>query len=219
MTGQAQGGLADVGDLTSLSLAGLGGHLGATFAALTRLALVESRADVVEKGGGNARNGDVVVVVDQSGSMSGARALWAGALALAVILEARADDRRCALVTFDDIVRSSIVVDSPASLAAAVVALSTQSDGGTGLSGAMRAAVAALAAMPHGGDPADVLLVTDGAWSASALDAFPDRARLRGVFIGGSAPAESKFASTWEIQATQGADATDLAVKIASTIV
>jgi len=219
MVGVTQGGIEHAADLTSLALAGLAGHLGSPMAALTRLALVESRADVVEKGGGLARNGDVIVVVDQSGSMEGPRALWAGALALAVLLEARADGRTAALVTFDTHVRASIVVDSPDSLARAVVALSVQSDGGTGLRAALSEACAVLGRMPHGGDPADALLITDGGWDADALQGWPDRARLRGCFIGGSAPTGSTFASTWEVRATEGVDAEALAVEIASVIV
>ncbi len=219
MIGVSQGGLDRAADLTMVGLASLAGHLGAPMASLTRLALVEATATVLEKGGGIARDGDVVLVVDQSGSMQGARATWAGALALAVLLEARADGRNAALVTFDDGVRASIVIDSPASLARAVVELTTASDGGTGLAAAMLEASAVLGKMPHGGDPADCLLLTDGAWDVGALEAFPDRARLRGVFIGGSAPEGSRFASTWSVESTEGADAKDTAVRIARTVV
>ncbi len=221
MVGLTTGGLEHASDLTSLALAGLGGYLGTPFATLTRLALVESRADVVEKGGGIARNGDVVVIVDKSGSMRGAREEWAGALALAVLLEARADNRTAAVITYNGGVLASIVVDSPASLAAAVVAIARTSGGDNNEHAALTEASAVLGRMPHGGDPADLLMITDGQWEASNLDGVRglDRARLRGVFIGGAAPEGAGFASAWSIESTEGAEAGTLAVEIASTIV
>lgn len=220
MVGVTHGGLNDAADLTTLALAGLTGALGSGYAALTRLALAEGRADVVEKGGGIAREGDVVVVLDKSGSMRGARQEWAGALALAVMLEARADGRTCALVTYDGTVRHSIVVDSQATLAAAVVAATEESGGDNNEHAALTEAAACLARMPHGGDPADVLMLTDGQWEAGNLAGVNlDRARLRGCFIGGKAPEGAGFASTWELRAVGGKDATDLAVEIARSIV
>lgn len=223
MIGVTTGGLDRVADLTTTALAGLAGHLGPEYAALTRLALAESRADVVEKGGGNAHHGDVVVVVDQSGSMQGAREEWARVVALAVILEARGEGRRAALVTYNGAVRASVVVDSAATFASALSALCKRSNGDNNEHAAMREASRLLASMPHGGDPADVLMVTDGQWQAGNLADCGgiERARLRGCFIGGSAPEGADFASAWKVTdaACEGDDGATVAVSIAQTIV
>lgn len=221
MIGQTQGGLARVGDLTSTTLAALAGHLGPDAEALATLALVEDRADVVEKGGGTAHKGDVVVVLDKSGSMRGAREQWAAALALAVILEARHENRRAAIVTYDGRVRGSVIVDSAATFAATLRLIAAGSGGANNEHAAMVEAGKVLAAMPHGGDPADVLMITDGEWYAANLDGVHgvDRARLRGAFIGGSPPPGAAFASAWEVRAVAGKEGTDVAVEIARSIV
>lgn len=219
MKGQAHGGLADVADLTALALAGVSGMLGPEYAALTTLALVEGRADVIEKGGGIARNGHVLLVADQSGSTAGARQQWIAALCLSVALEARADGRTVGLVTFSDRVTAEIVIDSPASFVAALKALTSPDYGGTDVRAALAAAARLLARMPHGGEPSDVLLVTDGAFDASEAAGFPETSRLRACFIGGSAPAGIKLASAWEVRAVDGKEGDAAALEIAQTIV
>lgn len=214
MIGVAHGGLNDVADLGMLTLASLGGHLGDAYANLTRLALVENRAEVIAKGGGIARNGHVVLIADQSGSTQGARQVWIGALCIAVALEARADGRTVAVVCFDERVSYSGVIDSPASLARAIVALSSPTYGGTNVRVALTEGARLLALMPHGGDPADGLLVTDGAWDAADAAGWPDTARLRGAFIGGSPPPGVKLASAWEVRAMSGSEAVTIAKSI-----
>ncbi len=218
--GPTHGGLDRVADLTSLAQASLAGHLGAAHASLTRLALVEGRADVVEKGGGIARNGHVLVVLDKSSSMRGARETWAAAVAITVILEARSDGRSCALVTYSGAVKASIVVDSAATLAQAVFAALEESRGSNNEHAALVEAVKCLGKMPHGGDPADVLMITDGQWVASNMDGTGiERARLRGCFIGGAAPVGAGFASTWSVQAAEGPDGMVEAVIVAGSVV
>lgn len=220
MMGPTQGGVDYVADLTVTSLAALGGFLGAPFAQLTRLALVEGRADIVEKGGGIARNGDVVVVIDKSGSMQGAREEWAGAVALAVILEARKDGRNVALVTYEGRVRHAFHIDSMASLARAIAACGEGSDGDNNEHRALKAAGKLLGEMRHGGDPADILMITDGQWdAANTKNTGIDRARLHGCFIGGSAPTGAGFASAWEVRAEDGPDGFAEAVIVASSLV
>lgn len=224
MIGTSTAGIERVGDATVVALAALAGGLGAESAALARLDLVESRLPVVEKGGGNARQGAVVVVVDQSGSMQGAREEWAGALALATILEARRENRPAALVTYSGKVRASVVVDTPARLVEAMRALSASAGGNTHTPAALAEATAVLGRMPQG-QTADVLLVTDGEWDADDVAHAKglERARLRGVFIGGAAPTTanggSVFASTWSLESTDDDSAVRLAVDVARTMV
>jgi uncharacterized protein with von Willebrand factor type A (vWA) domain len=161
------------------------------------------------------------VILDQSGSMKGARALWAGALAVAVLLEAHADGRHVAVVTFSGAVRSVVVVDSAVTMHAALTAVLMAPAGGTCLRPALDAAAAALGRMRKSGDPADVLLITDGDWQANALASWTSdaarRARLRGVFVGGAAPEGSGLLDAWSVDV----DAADpaAAVTIARTIV
>jgi hypothetical protein len=220
MLGPDMGGLDRVGDLTPLARASLAGLLGPGLASLERLKLIQGRASVTEKGGGKAHKGDVVIVLDQSGSMDGARGLWANALALAVVLEARAENRVTAVVTFNGNVRASVIVDGPAGMRHAMAAICTAPKGGTRLKPALTQAAVCLAGMRRGGDPADVLIVTDGEWTADALDGGGfDRARLRAVFVGGSAPEGATFASSWSLQSVEGADASAVAVEIARTVV
>lgn len=217
--GQSVGGLADVGDLTALSRAALSGALGAGMASLARLQLVQGRAATLEKGGGHANKGDVVVVLDQSGSMAGARALWANALALAVVLEAQSAGRHAAVVTFDGAVRTTAIADGPTGTRAALRACLGAPDGGTNLRAALTAARDTLALMRRSGAPADVLLITDGDWTADALTGWPSTTPLRAVFVGGDAPAEARFTSSWSVNAVDGADGQASAVEIARTIV
>jgi len=86
-------------------------------------------------------------------------------------------------------------------------------------------ACAVLGRMPSGGEPADVLLITDGQWQASNVAGVKglDKARLRGVFIGGAAPTLDDggaiFASTWSLRAADGDGSVEVALDVARTIV
>ncbi len=223
MLGPDVGGLDRAGDLTALARAGLAGLLGPGLAAVERLRLVQGRAAVVEKGGGKANKGDVAIVVDKSGSMRGARETWAMALALALLLEARAEHRAVAVVTYSGHVLASVIVDGPAAMPAALAAILRTSGGSNNERAALVEAGAVLGRMRRGGDPADVVMITDGQWEASNMTGSPiGKARLRGVFIGGSVPPGAAFASAWEVRAVDdgnetGADA--IAVEIASVVV
>jgi hypothetical protein len=220
MVGVTVGGLAHVADLTPLSVAMLSGAVGPGAAALARLDLAEDRAAVIEKGCGLSRSGHVLVVVDQSGSMRDAREEWASAVALAIILEARADGRVCGLVTYNGAVRHSGLVDSAKSLGAAIEALCRGSIGDNNEHAALVEASRLLRTMPHGGDPADVVMVTDGQWhAANTAGVDLDRTRLRGVFIGGTAPEGMGFASTHEVRAVEGAEGHEAAVTICEGVV
>lgn len=221
MLGPDVGGLDRVADARPLTLAGLSGALGTAYQTLTVVDLARGKAAVTEKGGGKANDGHVVIALDQSGSMKGARALWANALALATILEARAQNRCAVLVTFAERVRACILVDGPTPLRAALQACCVVSDGSdTDVRAALVSALGALTLLPHAGRGADTLLVTDGEWSADALRDWPidDAHRLQAVVIAGSAPAHKALHATWEVDAT-GDDAASLAVSIARTVV
>lgn len=230
MVGVTTGGLEYVADLTTMSRLSMSGTLGAPLASLARLSLVEGSAAVVEKGGGIARDGHVVVVVDKSGSMSinnYGPDMWASALALAMLLEARKDDRSAGLVIYDGDVRHAFLVTDAASLARAVLALAEPADGSNNEHRALVATSKLLASMPHGGDPADVVMLTDGQWQASNLegtDFAPGkgslRARLKGCFIGGAEPPGAGFAETWTLASASDADGniTDDAFALGVTI-
>lgn len=220
MIGVTTGGLNHVTDLTAMSLASLSGALGAPMAALTRLSIVEGSVQVIEKGGGIARDGHVVLVVDKSGSMSAnnyAPDTWASGLAMAMLIEARKDNRVAGLVVYDGDVRFEGLITDAASLARAVVAISEPASGSNNERAALHAASRLLAAMPLGGDPADVIFLTDGRWQASNLTGtmFAPNAstqgggkhpRLKGCFIGGAAPVGAGFAETWELRSVSDAD-------------
>ncbi len=218
MLGPDVGGLDRVGDLMPLERAALAGLLGDHGAALARLRLVQGRASVVEKGGGRATKGDVVIDVDQSDSTEGPRSTWIGALAVALLLEARAENRQVGVVTYSGAVRASVLVDGPTGLRAALAALCREPDGGTNTAAALIESGKLLRRMRKGGAPADVVILTDGAWEATDLDgADLDRARLHAAFVGGSCPPGAKFASVWGI-ADHGMT-TDKGVEIARVLV
>jgi hypothetical protein len=223
MLGPDLGGLDRVGDLMPQSRAALAGAFGPSLAALERLRLIQGRAAVVEKGGGKATHGDLVVVVDKSGSMAAHKKnTWASALAMAIVLEARTQNRVVGLVTYDGGVRASILVDSPVSLRFALEAIAKNAGGDNNEHAALKAASALLASMRKAGDPADVLMITDGEWLASNMDGVAlDRARVRIACVGGVPPTGAHFASVWQLDdmIATTANALDAAADIARSVV
>jgi hypothetical protein len=226
MLGPDVGGLDRVGDARPLTLASLAGHLGEALRSLTLLQLVQGRAAVVEKGGGKANDGHVVLVLDQSGSMQGARALWANALALAIVLEAAQQNRAAVVVAFAETVRGTVVVDGPTGLREAFALCCRESDGaGTNVAAALVAAREGLARLPMAGRAADVVLATDGEWGLAALAGWPTgetAPRLQAVCIGGDVPAgaEAVLDAVWHVDASADVKGGGgLAVSIARTVV
>ena len=227
MVGRDVGGLDRIGDLAPLTRAALAGHLGTGLASLAALRLVQGSAAIVDRGGGHAHRGHVVVALDLSDSMSdggGARATWARALALAVILEAREEHRAAVVVTFDHAVRGTALADTPAGVADAVRLLCAAPGGGTDVAAALAASLAALQKLPRSGDAADVLLLTDGDWQAAAVAGYPTAPgspRLRVVTIGGVAPPgiSPAIAESWGVDVVDGAAGTTAAVTIARAVV
>ena len=225
VVGRDVGGLDRIGDLAPLARAALAGHLGTGLASLAALRLVQGSAPIVDRGGGHAHRGHVAVVVDLSDSMSeGGRATWARALALAVVLEARAEHRAAVLVTFDHAPRGAVLVDGPSGVADAVRLLCAAPGGGTDVAAALAASLAALRQLPRSGDAADVLLLTDGDWQADAVRAYPTAPgspRLRVVAIGGAVPPgiSPAIAESWGVDVVDGAAGTTAAVTIARAVV
>lgn len=227
MLGPDVGGLDRIGDARPVTLAGLAGTLGKAAQLHTLIQLARGRAAVVEKGGGRANDGHVVLVVDQSGSMQGARAVWATALTLAMLLEAQAQGRHAVVVTFAGGVRGRAIVDGPTGLRAAFALVCRDSDGNdTNVRAALDGALDGLQDLPRAGKGADVVLVTDGVWSASEVAAWPtgaDAPRLQAVLLAGNPPAgldRRIVRDVWTVDAAADVDGGgDLAVQIARTIV
>jgi hypothetical protein len=224
VVGRDVGGLDRIADLAPMTRAALAGHLGGGLASLAALRLVQGTAAIVDRGGGHAHRGHVAVVVDLSGSMEGARATWARALALAVVLEARAEHRAAAVVTYSGTVRGTALADTPAGMADAVRLLCAPASGGTATGAALAAALAALRQLPRSGDAADVLLVTDGDWTADAVAGYPTAPgspRLRVVTVGGAMPPDVSpaVAEAWTVDVVEGAEGERHAVSIARAVV
>jgi hypothetical protein len=204
MLGPDVGGLDRVADARPLTRVALSGGLGDAMRALTTLQIVQGRAAVVQKGGAKANEGEIGIALDQSASMDGARALWAGAVTVAILLEARLQNRRAVLATFDGGIRDLIVVDGPTSMRAALVAVCRESDGkDTRVDVALAAMLKALRGLPQGGRRADALLITDGVWGAAQASAWPvgsDAPALRAVCIGGAIPSGVRLAGAWSLE-------------------
>jgi uncharacterized protein with von Willebrand factor type A (vWA) domain len=200
--GTETGGVDRIGDLLPVARAALAGHLGTGAALWERYRLVTGRAAVMAKGGGEAADGDAVVVVDKSGSMTcEGREEAAAALALTILLECRAANRVCGVVTYDGQVRTAVVVDSPAAFRVAFAAIVKGSGGDNNEARALKAAGGLLRRMRNGGDSADVVMITDGQWSAKNMAGSgvnPDR--LSCVLIGGTAPQGARFKHVWEVR-------------------
>lgn len=140
--------------------------------------------------------GPVVVLVDKSGSMEGARDTWATAVALAVLAEAQRERRAFALIPFDHHVKAVHVVTPGATLPED--ALFYAATGGTCIASAMRRALDVIGAEP-GMRKADVVLITDGGSStgeAADLKARAEalNANVIGIAIDQPASALSEWA-------------------------
>jgi hypothetical protein len=221
MLGPDVGGLDRVADLMPMARAALAGHLGDEMCDLALLRLVQNRADVVEKGGGRANEGDVGLVLDQSASMRGARAMWANAVAIAILLEAQLQGRHAVLVTFGEAVIGTAIVDGPTGLRQALKLCCAASDSnGTNVPVALDAVLKGLKGLRRGGVGADCVLATDGEWNATDADRWPTghaAPKLHAVFLGGAAPKGTRLDHAWSVDVADGA--ADVAVAITKTFV
>ena len=104
--------------------------------------------------------GPLVVCLDKSGSMDGARDVWATAVALALLEVARRERRAFALLCFDGAVKFETVVEAGGPLPEA--ALSVGCAGGTSIAAALGRGLDLIRTGPRGLRKSDVVLITDG---------------------------------------------------------
>ncbi len=108
--------------------------------------------------------GDLVIVVDDSGSMMGDRRVWAHALAVALVLEALTAERRCLVAIYSDVSTGDYAdcqVMDARDLPRLFKMLAKVYGNGTETRAAVLRAASKLTAPLR--EP-DILLITDGAW-------------------------------------------------------
>lgn len=135
--------------------------------------------------------GPVVVLVDNSGSMRGARFEWAMGVALALLEVAAMQNRAFALVHFDDGVRSHVLVEHPRNLtleAIVKMVTTTFSGGGTDIRAALSWVGQTLLGdaedAPAVLKGADVVLVSDGVANAFGKQVVGLRDRCQSATYG-----------------------------------
>ncbi len=130
--------------------------------------LLNNEAMLMDRKGPEQRNqGDLVLLVDKSGSMDGLRIQWARALAGVALLRITKDKRR-ALLNMYDIANAFVSVQNTKDLAAAFEQLSQRAGGGTGTHGALVTSIEKAA--QAGLRKPDYLLITDGDWPELSND-------------------------------------------------
>ncbi len=168
------------------------------------------------RGEDTANDGDLVIAVDRSGSMSGAPMVWARALAAASLLGALKARKRVALLLFDG--KTEVVaVDGKRGLKPALKALGRRAGGGTNIVNALAQVKAASANLR---DP-DVLVVSDGIFSLDGFDKTNlGASRLLGVFINQQRPAgvDEYFDDSWDVSVSSTGQGLGDAVQILKTI-
>ena len=157
--------------------------------------------------------GDVIVMVDKSGSMNGARIEWARALAFAAIQRATREGRRWVLAMYSDqgSMRYATVAGG---MAKALDTLSVGASGGTDTDWAVReACTRARKDIGDLRDP-DVLLITDGDWppfSPATMAAIGEgKTRLFVVQLDGTPAKIEGAVKMWNIR--------DLDINTAATV-
>jgi len=165
--------------------------------------------------------GDILLVVDRSASMSGARMVWARAVAGAVLLSAVQQGRRVVLSMFG-VDRQAVRCDGVGGLKAAIKLLGLPaSDYDTNVPRGINAALDLIDGLRE----PDVLLITDGffpydeALKAAAARVDGVDARVMGVFIGDASGDEHEgwMPTQWRID--EAADPTGgIAVDIVASV-
>jgi len=153
----------------------------------------------------DAERGDVYVLLDKSGSMSGEKMNWARAVAIALLVKARSARRRFQLRFFDSIVYDVIEVGGrakPRHLAEVLRRVATvKASGGTNITAALARAVEDIEASSRG--RSDIVLITDGEDKLSyhIVKSIVDKpgVRLHTVMIKGHNPTLQKVSNTYMV--------------------
>lgn len=134
-------------------------------------------------------HGDLAILQDRSGSMTGERELQARAISVALLMAAVADRRRVVACSFagtgDQRIGAAIPGDLP-SIAKALELLCVSAEGGTDVDDAVVKVAAVMSKLPGGMRSPDIVITTDGVFDPlkkTTLDAAGDR-RLFGVLVG-----------------------------------
>ena len=157
--------------------------------------------------------GDVGILVDRSGSMSGAREIAARALGVAAMLAALADGRRVVAGSFAGSYRGhvdcTVHAVKPGDLGAVAKALEVlcrQAGGGTDVDAAVLVAAGAMRSFPGGMREPDVLVITDGEFDPIApavIAQLGETPRLFGVFVDcddGQVQRHPEFVRCWSVE-------------------
>jgi len=140
--------------------------------------------------------GPLVVLLDKSGSMGGPRDIWATALALALLEEARRDQRVYALLGFDARVKFEATVRPGELLPEA--GLFVECAGGTDIGLALERGLEIIRTHPGALRKADVILVTDGGADSSVAGKLREEAaRLGATVYGLGIGVERSWLSPW----------------------
>lgn len=136
--------------------------------------------------------GPLVVCLDKSGSMDGAKDIWATAVALALLDVAQRQRRPFALVAFDGDVKRQDIVEVGGQLPEET--LFTACSGGTNITGVLSRALSIIQTSTGGMKAADVVLVTDGeseTQDAPVVRQFAEQLRVTILGVGIGVSAES----------------------------
>ena len=152
----------------------------------------------------NAGLGDVYVLLDKSGSMSGEKMNWARAVAIALLIKARAQRRRFRLRYFDSIVYKPIEVSAgsrPRILAEALREIATvKASGGTNITRAIARALDDLSGVRG---TSDIVVITDGEDKllVHVLRSMLQKSgvRLHSVMIKGDNPALASVSTSYMV--------------------
>ena len=151
---------------------------------LTEKAALQYRLQSVEPEG----KGPIVVCLDTSGSMQGARDLYAKAIFAGILQTAKMDDRDVHLVFFDTRVQREFSFSGKLDKAHFMEALRFFSGGGTNFLPPMQRARDIIEAEPEMRD-ADIVFITDGSALTPDLR-LPEHVQVFGIGIGREASVE-----------------------------